>query len=200
MCDLSHLINTIIFATNKHQGQVRKGANHLPYITHPLAVANTIVEIGKITDSTILTAAILHDTIEDTKTEPEDLSQLFGDEVLSIVQEVTDNKSLLREERKRLQIIHAPHLSYAARMIKWGDKYDNCQDILNNPPEDWSLQRLQNYVQWAADVLAQIHDTNAPIEAAFDKLVDEAERTLDFKVKGFDSINERPWAPGKKNP
>ena len=170
----------------------------MPYITHPLAVAQAIVEIGYVTDHTILTAAILHDTIEDTGTENEEISHRFGDEILNIVLEVTDDKSLPKIERKRLQIEHAPELSYPARLIKLGDKIDNCRDILCDPPENWPLERMQEYIQWSADVLAQIRNTNNALESAFDELVKEAENELDFKVKGFDSINERPWAPHKK--
>lgn len=187
----------IIFAAKKHQGQVRKGANHLPYITHPLAVAQDLIDIGGITDQHILTAAILHDTVEDTGTKPEEISELFGDEVLSIVLEVSDDKSLPKDVRKRLQVEHAPDLSYSGRLLKWGDKIDNCRDILRDPPEDWTLKRLQDYIQWGADVLAQIRNTNAPLESAFDKLIEQAEKELEFTVKDFDSINERPWAPEK---
>ncbi len=194
---MDELFDAIIFATKKHQGQVRKGAKHLPYITHPLAVAQLIVGIGKVNDRDTLTAAILHDTIEDTITTPEEISKLFGEEVLSIVLEVSDNKSLPREVRKKLQVEHAPQLSYPARLIKWGDKIDNCRDILNDPPEDWSLKRLQNYIQWGFDVLAKIRGTNAPLESTFDKLVRKAEKELEFKIKEFGSINERPWAPEK---
>lgn len=188
----------ILFATKKHQGQFRKGAKHLPYITHPIAVAQDLIEIGRITDHNVLTAAILHDTIEDTDTNAEELKQIFGNEVLSIVLEVSDDKSLPREIRKKLQIEHAPELSYSARLIKWGDKIENCRDILRDPPKDWPLERQQNYIQWGADVLAQIRNTNAPLESTFDKLVKKAEKELKFKVKGFDSINERPWAPGSE--
>jgi guanosine-3',5'-bis(diphosphate) 3'-pyrophosphohydrolase len=192
---LSQYIDAILFATKKHQGQTRKDRNHSPYITHPIAVVLVIVEIGKITEPNIIISAILHDTIEDTNTTPKELSQNFGNEVLKIVLEVTDDKSLPKEERKRLQVKHAPDLSYAARIVKWGDKLVNCRDILTNPPEDWPIERRQNYIQWAADVLAQIRDTNPLLEAEFDQMVEEAENELGFKIKGFDSVNERPWGP-----
>lgn len=192
---LSQYIDAILFATKKHEGQTRKDKNQSPYITHPIAVALAVIEIGKITNPNIIISAILHDTIEDTNTSPKELSQMFGDEVLSIVLEVTDKKSLPKEERKRLQVKHAPELSYAARVVKWGDKLVNCRDILTNPPKDWPIERRQNYIQWAADVLAQIRDTNPLLEAEFDKMVEEAENELGFEIKGFDSVNERPWGP-----
>jgi hypothetical protein len=65
-----------------------------------------------------LLAAILHDTIEDTGTRPEEIAALFGEEVLALVQEVSDDKSLPKMRRKELQIEHAPGLSAGAKRLK----------------------------------------------------------------------------------
>jgi guanosine-3',5'-bis(diphosphate) 3'-pyrophosphohydrolase len=191
--ELERLIDVIIFATYKHQGQVRKDGNRSPYITHPLAVARAIAEIGHVGDTLVLKAAILHDTIEDTDTTEEEIRQLFGEDVLQVVLEVTDDKSLEKMERKRLQVIHAPSLSYPARIIKLADKITNCQDILQRPPEDWPQERRRNYIQWGVDVIFQIRGTNAALEDAFDQIVSEAEEKLDFQVQPFDTIDQRPW-------
>jgi len=191
--EFDHLIDAIVFAANKHQGQVRKDADHSPYITHPMAVARAIAEIGKIGDTLIYKAAILHDTIEDTDAKEEELRQHFGEEVLQIVLEVTDDKSLEKMARKRMQVIHAPSLSYPARIIKLADKIINCQDVLQSPPEGWTLERRRDYIQWGADVIAQIRGTNAALEAAFDQIITEAEEKLDFKVQPLDTIDQRPW-------
>jgi GTP diphosphokinase / guanosine-3',5'-bis(diphosphate) 3'-diphosphatase len=183
------------FAARKHQGQVRKNEHASPYITHPLTVAREISATGKVDDQSILVAAILHDTLEDTETTRDELQQHFGEDVLSIVLEVTDDKSLNKERRKQLQVIHAPQLSYAARIIKLADKLVNCRDILHMPPRDWTLVRRQEYIQWSADVLAQIRNTNPPLEAAFDKMASKAETELGFFLQPFDSVNQRPWGP-----
>lgn len=190
---LDHIIDVIIFAAVKHQGQVRKDTDHSPYITHPLAVARAIAEIGRVGDKLVLKAAILHDTIEDTDTTAEEIRQAFGEDVLKIVLEVTDDKSHEKMERKRLQVLHAPGLSYPARIIKLADKITNCQDILLTPPEDWTLQRRRDYIQWGADVISQIRGTNPALEAAFDQLISEAEEKLDFQIEPFDTIDQRPW-------
>lgn len=191
--ELDKIIDAIIFAANKHQGQVRKDGNHSPYITHPLAVARTIAEIGRVGDTSVLKAALLHDTIEDTDTTEEEIRQVFGKEVLQIVLEVTDDKSLAKMERKRLQVIHAPNLSHSARIIKLADKIINCQDILQTPPQDWTLDRRRDYIQWGADVISQIRGTNPGLEAAFDQIITEAEEKLNFKVQSFETIDQRPW-------
>jgi GTP diphosphokinase / guanosine-3',5'-bis(diphosphate) 3'-diphosphatase len=192
---LDIIFEAAIFAACKHQGHIRKDALASPYITHPLTVAREIYATGKVDDPSILVAAILHDTLEDTKTTQDELRQQFGEDVLSIVLEVTDDKSLIKERRKQLQVIHAPQLSYAARIIKLADKLVNCRDILHMPPRDWSLVRRQEYIQWSADVLAQVRGVNPSLEAAFDKMAAQAEAELDFTLQSFDTVNQRPWGP-----
>ena len=96
--------------------------------------ANLLANVGKVADYDILIAAILHDTIEDTQTTKEELTELFGEKVCQIVLEVTDDKSLPKAERKQRQIEHAPHLSTGAKIIKLGDKISNITDIVQSPP------------------------------------------------------------------
>lgn len=193
--DFSLTLQACIFAANKHDGQIRKDQSGSPYITHPLMVTRDIYQIGGVRETNILIAALLHDTIEDTGTKPNEIQDIFGKSILDIVLEVTDDKSLPKEERKRLQVVHAPDITYPARIIKWGDKIVNCRDILDSPPMDWSLQRRQNYFQWSADVLHKMRGTNAPMEAAFDQIVERAEIQLNFSLLPFSSVSSRPWAP-----
>ena len=126
------------FAASKHQGQRRKGRTKRPYIGHCIEVSRMIAEIAKSDDPTILSAAILHDTLEDTETTREELSEAFGERVADFVWQVTDDKSLPKAERKKLQIDHAPHLSPAAKLIKIADKISNVREIGNDPPKGWS--------------------------------------------------------------
>ncbi len=200
--NLDLILDATIFAVLKHHGHVRKDENASPYVTHPLAVAREIYATGQVNDQHILIAAILHDTIEDTPTTADEIRSQFGEEVLAIVQELTDDKSLEKQRRKWLQVIHAPQLSYPARIIKLGDKIVNCRDILNTPPKDWSLTRRQEYIQWAADVIFQIRGANAALEYAFDSLLREAGASINFHLQPFSSVHERPYAPkeGKTSP
>jgi len=193
--ELLTILDAAVFASEKHQGQVRKNKHHSPYITHPLLVAQAIYQIGGIVNSRILTAAILHDTLEDTETEEREIEERFGEKVLSFVLEVTDDKTEGKMTRKRLQVIHAPELSYEAKIIKLADKLVNCRDILNAPPEDWPLERRQDYIQWGADVVEQIRGTNSPLESAFDQVLSDAQSELNFKIKPYDSVDQRPWGP-----
>jgi guanosine-3',5'-bis(diphosphate) 3'-pyrophosphohydrolase len=98
-------------------------------------------------------------------------------------------------ERKRLQVVHAPGLSYEARIIKFADKLNNCRDILHLPPAGWSMTRKQEYFQWCFDVVYQIRGANAALESALDAVFKEAEEKLDFQIESFDTIQQRKWAP-----
>lgn len=192
---LDSLLDAIIFATKKHQGQVRKDSHGSPYITHPLTVAQVLWEIGGITDITILVSAILHDTLEDTNTSNTEISELFSDDILSIVLALTDDKTLDKMERKRMQVIHARGLSYTARVIKLADKLVNCRDILLSPPKGWTLERRRAYIQWAADVIDNIRGTNTSLEDAFDQMLTDAEQALAYHIKPSKSVDQRPWGP-----
>jgi guanosine-3',5'-bis(diphosphate) 3'-pyrophosphohydrolase len=166
---LSIILEALAFAAGKHRDQRRKGSDASPYINHPIAVANILVNEGAVTDPLILCAAILHDTIEDTGTTPEELSSRFGPEITGIVQEVTDDKSLPKADRKRLQIEHAPHLTERARTLKLADKISNLRDMASHPPHDWTMERRIEYFRWAARVVEGLRGVNPALEAAFDR-------------------------------
>ena len=167
--DPTLLMKALSFAANKHRNQFRKGSVPIPYINHPIAVADLIVRIGKIHDEATIAAALLHDTVEDTETTFDDLEAEFGPEISKLVAELTDNKKLPKEERKRLQIEHAPSLSPRARIVKLADKTCNLRDVAQDPPKGWPLQRKQEYFDWAKSVVDQIRNTNPALENAFAK-------------------------------
>lgn len=163
-------IKAVAFASEKHRNQRRKDADASPYINHPIALANVLANEGGVVDASILCAAILHDTIEDTKTTADELRQLFGEKVASIVLEVTDDKSLAKEVRKEEQVRHAPHISTEAKLVKLADKICNLRDILVSPPADWSAERKQAYFDWAARVVAGLRGVHSGLETVFDGL------------------------------
>jgi (p)ppGpp synthase/HD superfamily hydrolase len=138
------LLQSIQFAAQKHRDQRRKDVPHSPYINHPIDVVQTLWEVGSVRDGATLVAAILHDTIEDTATSPNEIREQFGEEVLALVLEVSDNKSLPKLERKQLQIEHAPHTSPKAKLVKLADKICNLHDTLHSPPQGWTLSANSN--------------------------------------------------------
>lgn len=174
MNDLSKLLEAASFAAKRHTGQKRKGSDGEPYINHPLEVANLLANVGNVSDFDILIAAVLHDTVEDTGVTKEELEARFGQKVADYVSEVTDDKSLPNDERKRLQIEHAPHLSHGAKQIKLADKISNIADVTNNPPHDWPHERKVAYVDWGENVVAGLRGANPELEKRFDEIVKQA--------------------------
>ncbi|NNE68066.1 MAG: bifunctional (p)ppGpp synthetase/guanosine-3',5'-bis(diphosphate) 3'-pyrophosphohydrolase [Pyrinomonadaceae bacterium] len=164
------IITAANFAAKKHSGQMRKGKASEPYINHPIEVARLISDVGGITDADIIAAAILHDTVEDTDTSLDDLTEVFGVRTAKIVGEVTDDTSLPKVERKRLQVEHAPKLSVDAKIVKLADKISNIDDIVTNPPEGWSDERRLEYVRWGEDVVAGLRGINQSLEEMFDEV------------------------------
>jgi len=166
--DIGLFVSAVAFAAEKHRHQRRKDAHASPYINHPIALANVLVDEGGVHDPVVLCAAILHDTIEDTETTAEELEHAFGAVIASVVLEVTDDKALEYKDRKQHQIDHAPHASSQAKLVKLADKICNLRDILAHPPSNWSVQRKQNYFDWSAKVVAGLRGASPRLEAAFD--------------------------------
>lgn len=169
MSDTTLILRAAAFAARKHRDQRRKDADASPYINHPLELARVLSEVGGVTDAATLCGALLHDTIEDTATSEEELSQLFGAEIAALVSEVTDDKSLPKAERKRLQVEHAATMSDKAKRIKLADKICNLTDVASSPPADWSLERRRDYFDWAKQVIDRLRGVDAALEAAFDR-------------------------------
>jgi guanosine-3',5'-bis(diphosphate) 3'-pyrophosphohydrolase len=165
------LLRAASFAADKHRSQRRKDADASPYINHPLLVARLLAEEGGVTDPEVLCAALLHDTIEDTATTADELREVFGERITSIVLEVTDDKTLPKAERKRLQVEHAVSLSHEAKLIKLADKIANVRDITHSPPADWSASRKAEYIAWATSVVNALRGINAGLEATFQRLL-----------------------------
>lgn len=165
-------IKAIVFAAEKHKYQRRKGFNQVPYINHPLKVAQLLSDCGE-EDEQLLIASILHDVIEDTDTTVDELIRDFGKGVCDLVLEVTDDKELPFAIRKELQIKSAPGLSVKAKKLKIADKICNIRDIVTYPL-DWSIERKLIYLDWAQKVVAGCKGVNSELESLFSKTIDES--------------------------
>ena len=130
-----------------------------------MKVCKTLAEVGE-QDADLLVSAILHDVLEDTDTSSNELNQLFGKTVASIVEEVSDNMALSEIERKTLQITKAPSLSRKAKLIKIADKLCNINDLLNYPI-NWSTERKLKYVNWSYEVYNGCKGENNLLDNAF---------------------------------
>jgi (p)ppGpp synthase/HD superfamily hydrolase len=175
---ISGVLQALHFAANKHRDQRRKGAEASPYINHLIEVAEILTGVGGVSDLLTLQAAILHDTLEDTETTPEELDAVFGSEVRRIIEEVSDDQSLSSAARKQMQIDHAPHLSTRAKMIKIADKIANIRSMVETPPPKWSLERKREYLNWSKRVVAGCRGTNEALERLFDDRVKAAKASI----------------------
>jgi len=172
------ILKAIRFSAEKHNDQRRKDVRMSPYINHPIQVAETLWNIGDVRDMTLLVAAVLHDTIEDTDTTHDEIRTKFGEDVLALVLEVTDDKSLPKQTRKQLQIEHAPHKSRNAKLLSLADKICNVHDVVKSPPPVWTLKRKQEYLLWTEQVVAGLRGVSPKLESRYDALLEEGKLSL----------------------
>ena len=167
--ELALLLKALAFAAHKHRDQRRKDAEASPYINHPIALADVLVNEGGVSDVEVLCAALLHDTVEDTATTPEELAEAL----LARASRASSPRSrttsrLPKAERKRLQVEHAGGLSPEAKLVKLADKICNLRDVAERPPASWDLARRREYFDWAKRVVDGLRGAHRRLEAAFD--------------------------------
>lgn len=190
MNDLALILKSLDFAAFRHKGQLRKGEGSTPYINHPIQVANLLANYAGEADPVLISAAILHDVIEDTvnSTSERDelidqISEIFGEEILSLTLEVTDDKTLDKFERKKLQIESASHKSDRAKKLKIADKIMNLRDLTDNPPSDWSRERITDYFDWAEKVVEGLRGVSQILDDLFDEDLAIARARYEVKVR-----------------
>jgi guanosine-3',5'-bis(diphosphate) 3'-pyrophosphohydrolase len=183
----SLVFKALDFAAERHKHQNRKGEAKVPYINHPIKVITVLTEFQE-EHHALLSAAALHDVVEDTARGKEEIKMLseiikeeFGAVVLELVLEVSDDKSLPYQERKRLQVENTPALSNEAKKIKIADKICNIRDMINDPPIDWPTERKIKYLEWAGKVIDGARGVNSSLEAHFDQVKKEAHHKLTNK-------------------
>ena len=115
------------FAARRHASQKRKdGAT--PYVAHPFRVAMTVRHVFGVEDVVAICAALLHDTVEDTQTDHDDLLQHFGREVADAVSCLTKDKRLPEARREEEFFARIAAGSWQTRVVKLADAFDNVSD------------------------------------------------------------------------
>lgn len=175
---LEAVLRAAVFAAERHAPQRRKGTAAEPYVNHLLEVACMVASVADQGDINVVIAAVLHDSIEDTPTSKAELIERFGADVAALVEEVTDNKSLPKAERKRLQVENAPKKTRRAQMIKLADKISNLRAILVSPPVNWDLDRQREYFEWAQRVIGGLTAPHPALKTRFDEAVRQFEESL----------------------
>ncbi len=116
----------IIFATKKHEKQKRKGTD-IPYIVYPMEVMQILTDLD--CKEIVIIAGILHDTLEDTDTQPKEIEEIFGNEVLEIVQSESEDKTKTWKERKQTTIDNLKSSSIDTKLVCFADKFSNIRSI-----------------------------------------------------------------------
>jgi (p)ppGpp synthase/HD superfamily hydrolase len=165
-------------AARWHVHQRRKGAAEEPYVNHLLEVALLVAQATDGANPNIVMAALLHDAIEDSEVPREIIAKAFGDRVARLVEELTDDKSLDKQTRKRAQVENSPKKSKQAKVIKLADKISNLRAINASPPPDWSVKRRLDYVDWARKVVSGLRGANRMLEEEFDRAAAAAEESF----------------------
>jgi (p)ppGpp synthase/HD superfamily hydrolase len=178
MKELISVMRAADAAARWHVQQRRKGSAQEPYVNHLLEVASLVTQATDGTDADVVIAALLHDAIEDQDVTSEMIASEFGKHVADIVIEVTDDKLLPKEERKRLQIETALKKSREAKLIKLADKISNVRAVTISPAVGWPVQRRLDYIDWAKSVVAGLRGSSPWLERQFDEAVERAGRSV----------------------
>ncbi len=167
----------IDIAYTAHKGQNRKYGNDIPYIHHPMRVAFKIAQLTR--DEVVIAAAILHDVLEDTDVSPDVIARECGNDVLVLVQELTNPSKLPehckkpRAERKRIDREHLKEVSYAAKLIKLCDRIDNLYDVGNGPADFRKLYAKESRL------LLECLNVHFALETELLAAIEEVERSCD---------------------
>lgn len=167
--DVILLARALDFAARKHMDQRRKGLAEEPYVNHLAEVARLLAEATCGTDVNLVCAGLLHDTIEDQGVRRDDLAIAFNEDIAALVEEVTDDKSLEKQERKRLAIEKVGAMSARARLLKLADLTSNLRSLAASPPREWPPERRRAYFDWAREVAAGCRGLNSSLDGAFDE-------------------------------
>ena len=167
-----------LLAAQRHSGMARKGRGNEPSINHLAEVANLVSEASGGADAELVAAGWLHDIIEDTDTTREELADRFSVRVAALVAEVSDDMGLPKSERRRLQVVGAPHKSPDAKVIKIADKISNIRGRIVSEPSEAERADLADYVAWAEQVVSGCRGGNPWLDRTFDETVTLARSTL----------------------
>jgi (p)ppGpp synthase/HD superfamily hydrolase len=137
---IHRLLDAVAFAARAHQGQMRKD-DRTPYHSHVFRVCLIVRHVFGVEDAAVLTAAVLHDTIEDTTTDFDDVEEHFGPEIASWVSLLSKDKRMKDEVRELAYCEDMHSAPWQVKICKLADIYDNLTDSAMLKPE----QRPRTY-------------------------------------------------------
>jgi len=144
--NISRYLDAISFAVREHRGQLRKDGE-TPYAAHPCRVAAVLAHVFRVDDPDLLAAAALHDTIEDTPTDRDDLIEAFGDKVAACVAALTKDMRLEEKEREPAFLEQIIRAGPEVMVLKLADAYDNLLDAERLSPDQRRKTRAKAQTQ-----------------------------------------------------
>lgn len=176
--EVRRLTKALAFAAEAHRNHRRKGASQEPYINHLIEVVDVVASV-KCDDIEVLIAALLHDVLEDTNKNYQDVAAAFGGRVANIVQENTDDMTLQKSERRRARIESIGKKSREGRLVKFADLISNLRAIAVSPPAGWSNDRRHGYLDSCRGLVDAGRGANVEIERIFD----ETARSVEVAIR-----------------
>ena len=155
MITFRHVMDAAAFAARAHQGHLRKDKK-TPYVSHVFRVCMIVRDLFGFDDPRMLCAALLHDTVEDTTTDFDDIEERFSPEVAEWVALLTKDKRLPEEEREAEYIRRLQKAPWQVKACKLADVYDNLSDLEALPTErrPQTLERTKHYLDGIAAATA----------------------------------------------
>lgn len=164
--EVEEILQAMQFSVEKHRFQTRKNDRKTPYVSHCFEVAYKVMSVGQVRDLTIILASLLHDTLKDTQTTAEEIERKFGGDVAKVVNELTGNKKISSQEKKRQETINASYLSKPAAIVQLADTLCNTLELLHRPPKGWSRAHIDQYFQWAQTIVDRLPSVNPKLKEA----------------------------------
>lgn len=158
------IADAVMFAIEKHANQRRRDGT--PYIAHPVRVAECLRRVGGVDDPDMIIAALLHDVIEDTDCEYDDLHKRFGRRVADLVAVLSGDMRLPKPPRRTEVIERVRNAPNDAKAIRLADRLDNLLDM-----SGFSLARKQEYVEGSRKTLAACQGANTALEEAMTRAI-----------------------------
>jgi len=155
-----------LFAAHAHGGQMRADKGD-PYLVHLAEVAAICAELDPF-DPVLVTAAWLHDTVEDTDVTEADVRARFGNAVADLVMDVTDPPDLKGNMRRQRQIAHTTASGPRVKRLKLADKTSNVEELIGLPPARFDAKANARYLDWSRRVVDVCRGLEPALEARFD--------------------------------
>ena len=170
------------FAVMVHGNQVRKGNEHIPYVFHPVDVANEVIYYSGLPIPELelaSTIALLHDTVEDTVATIKDIEQQFGIEVALGVAALTKDNSLQSNEVSKLEslrenLLRLKEMPHYVQAVKLADRISNLKSF----PAMWTREKVSNYLDEASMIARELGQSSEGLQARLLSRVARSKVTL----------------------